>query len=1160
MHIHFAASFKKISQLDIFNCIKLLSLLLLLCSCNCNVECVDPDDWGGTTTTTISSYPPDNATVISESGSRQAIPWTQGPQLNGQRVVMVIRNKAMTTSDYENSFQSSNQFGQISQWFDETNSWVSMFGQLIDQASLCVFANNTIAPPTYPWCPAGACNMNLNYNPAINIPCKFYWGLGLYYSIYQNAPGTSEFCGPSQANCSALALAHMGDSIQSIPTNITSLLSFSASAQFFDQGYPTGGASFSPPTPCNNGGCSFYFKIIDNYYGIGGNDNAGSYTVEFKSGVQKSYPQALSKFVGMIKGIMCNVSNSVYTGLISSSGFLPYTRVLLILAIVCLGLGVLTGFLDLTYAQLLMLVLKMGIVIQLSTTETSWNFFSNYLFNFFLNGVDEITGIIFGQSNPDLQAVPITTLPGFPVSPQCQMQTISGFLYFDEVLGEIFSQEIWAKIASLIMAKWWTVSLGVCYCIIIFVCLMLVLFAIIKALCSYLLSIFTISVIIAFAPLFIPFILFERTRDFFKKWLTAITGYFIEPIIILAFAFFLLQVFLAQMHSLLGFRVCWKKVAWLDPLNAWGANTGICAWQPDYDPDPITGQACLLTPNAILTYNCSQDAQGNQVCSGIQQTVQSSSQASPALIPMIGTLAIETFPGLTPCTPAFTSTDTIQQGTDSVCNPYVCMQNRYVGFPYLNTDTNYTPDQERIGEMQNYLLNPSSILLFVAIIWFMNAFGKGVPAIAKQLSGGGGAGVNVSGGGLWAAAQKLGRVPTALGKTLGRASWAALPSSVRKPIEDKLQTMEAIGKGIAAAPGVIKDQIKDKIKEKVADSKERVADGWKKLEEKPGGFLLKPLKWTLKPFKWTAQTLVNPQKAIKSLLHKGISAGAEQISSSAIESVRPAANLAVKGMRMAKDKFSNWWQDYRKKAAAGDVDAMNKLGDMYKTGSGGVSKNRDKARDLYELAAEKGDRKKLLEWHRDDPDSKNLSKVRDRYAKAGDAYKAAEVDEEIHGIETRLAHQPRDKDTLKELASTGKPEYMKELADYYKKEGNFYGARKYYQLASENSQDPVMQRTLKDAIDKMEGNAPGEVKDALDKAAAATTPDERFKAYREAAFKGSSQAFVEAGKILEASAHPGDKEEQKYLEEALSFYHRARDLGNDEGKKAAHKLVLRTDK
>ena len=657
--------------------VALLSLLLV--ACDQNIECVEAEDWGQEIEYTIPANNFNNFTVqpdYTEIGG-----WNStGYVLTGDPIVAVVKNSVALASSP--SCSNINQNCQASNGgYCYGNSWTAWYGNMnnspgsgwnvASQVGLCY----SLSGSGLPWCPTSI-SMSADI-PVANIPCLFTRGLGLFAAVsdnYQdvlnpnNPFATSQLCASQTTTPNPNCFAHVGDNALSPP--------------FYDNYCPAGGFIMNPPKDCNGGQCGssscqcgLNFKISDRYY----SDNDGNYTLSFKQGLVSANPGVLTKFSSLVTGILCSSTTSLYKGIVVESNFISYVQALLVLYVASTGLAFIMGFVSFTSKELIIRVLKMAIILQI-ISPNSWEFFNNNFFSFFTNGVGEMTGILFGQGS---QALPSITSSG-----SCA-PNVAGIQAFDTAIAQLFSYDTTRKIMSLMVWKIY----GFLYVAVIYLLILIILYAIIKSLLIFFVSYLAISILIVLAPIFITFFLFKITRRFFDNWLKNLISYFIQPIIILTFAFFMITILMNQLQFLFGYRVCWKE--W---FNIPVVNVSFYAWQSDYNDNFM---ACIPTPNAIMI----EDDSGNYT--------------------------IENAPGLNSCG----ATEGSLPG-DS-CMPYVCSQNRYIGFPYL--DPNVDADISRINELQNgELLSFKDLVIMMLMIWFMVKFNDIVPIIAKRIGSAGG--------------------------------------------------------------------------------------------------------------------------------------------------------------------------------------------------------------------------------------------------------------------------------------------------------------------------------------------------------------------------------------------------------------------------------------
>ena len=74
----------------------------------------------------------------------------------------------------------------------------------------------------------------------------------------------------------------------------------------------------------------------------------------------------------------------------------------------------------------------------------------------------------------------------------------------------------------------------------------------------YLMAFMAIAVLIALAPIFLTFMLFEQTWSLFDNWIKFTFRYMIEPAIMLAGIIILTQLFTIYLDQVIGYSVCWK--------------------------------------------------------------------------------------------------------------------------------------------------------------------------------------------------------------------------------------------------------------------------------------------------------------------------------------------------------------------------------------------------------------------------------------------------------------------------------------------------------------------------------------------------------------------------------------------------------------------------
>ena len=637
------------------------------------VECIDPDNFGDQFKMTIDSKGTPIPIDKNDPSSDEYVRWDSSKYvLTGDKVVMIVEN-VLDSHTMSNTICGQTNFNQF-------NGWNPLFGDIFSMPPPAEFTTCTNSCEKK-WC-GGLKPMGLNKVPVSNFPSQFYMGLGLYFCASpsgvlkdENLQCLGEISGAPFSG----TLIHVGDNACDNPTEA------GCNTGFFSQACPAGGMVFKPTD--FKVGYRPYLKIIDRYY----TDNAGSYTVNFKEGVATTHLGVITQFVSLVTTLLCNATRIIYTNIVEENSFLNYIKALLVLYIIFTAIGFLIGVIQITNAEFVIRIFKIGVIMQLVATGESWAFFNKYFFSFFQNGVNELTSIVFGGASVITDP---TAIDASKVHQEGCISNVAGIQMFDHFIDQTFSYETTRKILSLFFGDHITILKGLLFVPIIYILIIVILITVIKSVLIFMVSYLAISILIVLAPIFIPFTLFKLTRSFFDNWIKQMISYFIQPLIILIFAGFVITLFNAQMHNLFGYRICWK-IWWTIPI----VDIDIYAWLPDYN----NKMACMLTPNTITQPN-PEDPDGAVI---------------DVNYPGLGSDCLQVVSG---------------SNHDNVCDPYVCTQKRYVGYPYLNPQSE--DDSDRIEELkEGTLVSTKDLLLLIVLVWVIARFSKIVPSIATTIAG-----------------------------------------------------------------------------------------------------------------------------------------------------------------------------------------------------------------------------------------------------------------------------------------------------------------------------------------------------------------------------------------------------------------------------------------
>ncbi len=247
------------------------------------------------------------------------------------------------------------------------------------------------------------------------------------------------------------------------------------------------------------------------------------------------------------------VLKAVFQNTVGNPTFQNIVRMLLVIYIAYMGICFMAGISSITQREAVTRTFKIGVVVTL-LSPTSWNFFNTYLFNIFVNGMDDlITRIVFSAA--DLNTLVDNWVCTQAGEERTAIQPV--FALFSDVLTKMFSHIVWTRILALLANGLVGFMLGIALLIGV------VLYAIclIKVFITYVLCLFAITILLMLAPLFLCFILFNYTKQLFDMWIKQLISFALQPVVLFASLSFFLKMLLAMSKLALHFSIC--KICWL---------------------------------------------------------------------------------------------------------------------------------------------------------------------------------------------------------------------------------------------------------------------------------------------------------------------------------------------------------------------------------------------------------------------------------------------------------------------------------------------------------------------------------------------------------------------------------------------------------------------
>lgn len=567
-----------------FRSCKLLLLIILsitLSGCM-DADCLQADDFGFITVTIPAKY--SDSSKIRGDVDNQIAPWRSVRYpLNGSNLVITVKN-----------WETGNDMtpGTLSAWcpWYGGHSGATGLTAIFDPLAL-PFKNalsyicRRLAPCK--WSNNDMCAPSSNGDAAItNAPCLMTKGVGLYALITAyNIPSdpnanTGSMSNPETYYSPGLAhTMHLGEA-----QNSYTVFDMDSNGHYSSAGGVV--YTFTDDQAMSFNGGSLYFKILDKHYG----DNSGQYIAIIKSGVNGSLSIDPFEYVTNLvatyffgnpyvlgsrdqrtaeqSSAILPLSNSnglvetIYNALIQNTYYKIWVRTSLTLYIILTALYYLSGLLQLTRFEVISRFAKVAVVSALLDPNLGWAFFHDYLFVYFVEGVQYILMIVQRAAS---------TGPGA-----------------NNIVALMMAPQTLAKLFSLLF----TTRMGFIYIILYIILFYMIFGAFFKATVTYLNSLVMVGMIIMMAPIFICFMLFGMTKSLAENWLRQLISYAVKPIILMMFLAFISIAIRHEIYTTLGFPVC--KMSFPDfgvAGNILEFNDIFSWWAPKPNPAPGEGSS-----------------------------------------------------------------------------------------------------------------------------------------------------------------------------------------------------------------------------------------------------------------------------------------------------------------------------------------------------------------------------------------------------------------------------------------------------------------------------------------------------------------------------------------------------------------------------------------
>lgn len=267
------------------------------------------------------------------------------------------------------------------------------------------------------------------------------------------------------------------------------------------------------------------------------------------------------------------ISIQIYSMTVFNLGYIGTIQALMTLYVTIYGLLFMTGMVNVTVYDFVIRIIKLGVV-TLLLTPTSIFLFNDTVVKFFEQGTDSIINFVtspnattpnfnFGGA-PDAVKI-FTDKAGHVIS------GISPFTALDNAVGKVISSKMFVTILATFVAK----DYGPLYFILLLIAIWSFMKSLMTATWVYVMSLVMKTLLLGLAPIFIPTILFQKTRHLFDNWINQLVSASLQPILLFIFFIFFVKLAEGSLDNIMHAEICFNKL----PDGMRGSPFNLSFWQ-----------------------------------------------------------------------------------------------------------------------------------------------------------------------------------------------------------------------------------------------------------------------------------------------------------------------------------------------------------------------------------------------------------------------------------------------------------------------------------------------------------------------------------------------------------------------------------------------------
>ena len=350
------------------------------------------------------------------------------------------------------------------------------------------------------------------------------------------------------------------------------------------------------PVPCDStaeksGDCYIYYNYEDGGYHYG---DVGDECIMGQYGCYKSckgltmdehnaFCRTFNSGTGFVERFYKNIiQDKTYNRLITTCFALMFSFY---------GLYFLLGLAEFNQEELIKKLIKISFI-YLMISDIGWSIYRDTFVAFFKNGIDYVTYSIVNSFTDDAN---LTTA----IAKNYYSDKSVIFANINSSIHFIFNDKTQARIGSIFFTNGFA---GPVLWLLMWIAVVLFLISVITAMVLYTVSQVFVSFFLGFGPVFFVFLIFDRTKGMFDKWLSNLIGFSFEQIFLLTCASLFNGIILNILKGIFSYKVCYEPIFRIEVMNM--RLNFITFWKPaNVNEIPGISQILLIFLLAYLSKN-----------------------------------------------------------------------------------------------------------------------------------------------------------------------------------------------------------------------------------------------------------------------------------------------------------------------------------------------------------------------------------------------------------------------------------------------------------------------------------------------------------------------------------------------------------------------------